>query len=293
MWEINKDPIWVRVCRLQHLSNYGFGAGRFTGWRRGCTYAEISHCGCGLCAMKRSRGMEDGGGQKIYGAGSCWNNTWEPEDMGWMISSGLFTITKIWHLKVSYHWNGSPHTVCWRRGRTVQVQRPGLSKPVPDLQGTIWSHRLSGAVFLRCQRSQHLGHTQPLGSAAGEYCSFLIVPLDFWTADQQTWATVNTSLEFNSNKALKCLHSITNACHCLFTTALTHLECSSLHLYHLQKKAHACPSRVKPPFERETRASDNPHGCRVNHGHPAQTKVGPKVWIQATSYTKSSPNKIM
>lgn len=82
MWEINKDPIRVRICRLKHLSNYGFRAGRFAGWRGGCTFAEISHCGGGLCAMKRSRGMEDGGGQKVYGAGSCWNNTWEPEETG-------------------------------------------------------------------------------------------------------------------------------------------------------------------------------------------------------------------
>lgn len=82
MWEINKDPLRVRICRLKHLSDDGFGAGRFAGRRGRCTFAEISHRGCGLCAMKRSRGMEDGGGQKVYGAGSCWNNPWQPEDVG-------------------------------------------------------------------------------------------------------------------------------------------------------------------------------------------------------------------
>lgn len=144
--------------------------------------------------------MEDGGRQKVYGAGSCWNNTWEPEDTGVTTSSNLFIITTTWHLKVSYHWNGSPHTVCWTTVRTVLVQRPGLSKPVPDPQGMMWSHRPSGAVSLRCQQSRHLCHTQPLGSAAGGYCSFLIVPPGFWTADLQIWATVNTSLKFNSTR---------------------------------------------------------------------------------------------
>lgn len=36
--------------------------------------------------------MEDGGRQKVYGAGSCWNNTWQPEDTGVTTSSSLFII---------------------------------------------------------------------------------------------------------------------------------------------------------------------------------------------------------
>lgn len=98
-------------------------------------------------------------------------------------------------LSVSYHWTESPHTACWRRGHTVQVLRPGQRKTVLVLRGMIWSHRPSGAEFLRCQQSRHLGHTQPLGSAAEGCCSFLIVPQGFWTVDPQTWAKINTSLK--------------------------------------------------------------------------------------------------
>lgn len=99
MREINKDPIRVRICRLKHLSNYGFGAGRFAGRRGGCAFAEISHCGRGLCAVKRSRGMEDGGRQKVYGAGPSRNNTWQTRGREVTVSSGLFALANIWHQK--------------------------------------------------------------------------------------------------------------------------------------------------------------------------------------------------
>lgn len=77
--EINEYPIRVGVCRLQHLSNYGFWAGWFAGRRGGCTLAEIGHCGRGLCSVEGAGGMQDGWRQKrqVYGARSRLYNTWE------------------------------------------------------------------------------------------------------------------------------------------------------------------------------------------------------------------------
>lgn len=89
MREINKDPIRVGICRLQHLSDDRFGAGRFAGRRGGCAFAEVSHCGGGLCAVKRSRGMEDGGGQKVHGAGPSRNDTWETGGYGVRLSCAV------------------------------------------------------------------------------------------------------------------------------------------------------------------------------------------------------------
>lgn len=69
--EIDKDPIRVGVCRLQHLSNYGFWAGRFAGRRGGCALAQIGHCGGGLGSVEGAGGMQDGRRQprQVHGAG--------------------------------------------------------------------------------------------------------------------------------------------------------------------------------------------------------------------------------
>lgn len=165
MWEINKDPVRVRICRIKHLSNYGFGAGRFAGWCGGCTFAEISHCGCGLCAVQCSRGMEDGGRQKVYGAGSCWNNTWEPEDTGVNTSSSLSINNHgIWRCHTS---EMGAHTKSvgrgagkFRPGGQVRVSQSLILKAGCDLTGGVAPYSSAANRARICVILSHRGQQQ-------------------------------------------------------------------------------------------------------------------------------------